>query len=637
MKLRRILTLVWMLLFAAGILPQAMPAAMAEVVPYSISIDLTNQIVTVFNTSDGSIARQMLCSTGLNNSTPKGTYTLGKKERKQERTEWYYFRSYRCYAKYATRIYKGIMFHSIPCNRKSESSVSKTALAQFGEPASHGCIRLRPDDAEFIALNCLEGTKVKIYESGDRDDDLRELLMQASFTGENGMTYSNFLGIPDEEGVLGRSSSGNDVQDLQYRLRALGFYTDEITGEYRTSTVTAVKQVQKALGLEENGYTTVALSEAIFSQDAPTAMNVTLTEGMSGPAVRNLQSELETLCLYDGDRDGIYDGEVIEAVQQFQQVYGYDADGVATSEVQQAVCYEADQVTAYFDGEAYVCEVVTENLPMARVSARARVRLRSGPTTDSSALDSLSDGTTLLVLEEGGEWSKVQLGNTVGYIKNSYLKSTSQTLAHLDYSSASGDLEMTVGNTLEEYQSGAPLPKTAFEDYLADQSVDTDNLPEGTIQYATVNTGSEEVMLNLRETPNTSGVVLATLKSGEKMEVLLKSTVWSYVTYQGLNGYLMNNYLDYWTGPEGALEDESAQPDDEDPFEDDSSDMLYALVLDKADVFDLDSEDANRLGSLAKDTQVKVVESDDDWSLIEYNGRQGYMHNGDLQFILTED
>ena len=32
--------------------------------PYYITVDLTNQIVTVYNTADDSIARQMLCSSG---------------------------------------------------------------------------------------------------------------------------------------------------------------------------------------------------------------------------------------------------------------------------------------------------------------------------------------------------------------------------------------------------------------------------------------------------------------------------------------------------------------------------------------------------------------------------------------------
>ena len=50
--------------------------------PYFIDVDLTNQIVTVYNTADGSVARQMLCSTGtVGHETPTGVYYLPAKDR----------------------------------------------------------------------------------------------------------------------------------------------------------------------------------------------------------------------------------------------------------------------------------------------------------------------------------------------------------------------------------------------------------------------------------------------------------------------------------------------------------------------------------------------------------------------------
>ena len=96
----------------------------------------------------------------------------------------------------------------------------------------------------------------------------------------------------------------------------------------------------------------------------------------------------------------------------------------------------------------------------------------------------------------------------------------------------------------------------------------------------------------------------------------------------------MNDYLDFWAGPEGLLEEDT----DDEPLEDDGfEEVLYALVYDNAYVYDIDSEDAQQIGKLAKGIQVQVLESDDSWSLIDYEGHQGYMHNEDLQFILTED
>ena len=341
MKLRKIITALLSLVILLSSVPAFDLTASAASMPYRITVDLTNQIVTIYSTADDTIVRQMLCSTGLKGSTPRGTYYLPKKLKSDERSEWFYFSSFSCYAHYATRVYMGIMFHSIPYATRRESSISKTALAEFGQPASHGCIRLRTEDAKFIALNCLVGTQCKIYRSNKPDEDLRALLMDSSYSADSGLSYKQFLGVPDEPGVLGRYSKGTEVEDLQYRLRALGFYTGEITGEYSGATVTSVKELQEVLGQEQNGAATKELQELVFSSDAPTAMNVTLTQGISGPAVRNLQQNLQALRLYNDEIDGVYDIDVADAVKRFQQAYGTIADGVANTTVQKAIDYEA--------------------------------------------------------------------------------------------------------------------------------------------------------------------------------------------------------------------------------------------------------------------------------------------------------
>lgn len=50
------------------------------------------------------------------------------------------------------------------------------------------------------------------------------------------------------------------------------------------------------------------------------------------------------------------------------------------------------------------------------------VNLRSKDSTDSDILDKLSPGTTVLVIEEGSSWHKVNYNGTVGYITADYLR-----------------------------------------------------------------------------------------------------------------------------------------------------------------------------------------------------------------------
>ena len=637
--LRKISSAFFALVLMLTALPEFGLTAFAEM-PYCISVDLTNQIVTIYSNSGGSIVRQMLCSSGRNDSTPTGEFTLPKSRRTHERAEWYFFYTFETYAKYATRIYNGILFHSIPYSAPRDSAISAAGVAEFGVPASHGCIRLRTDDAKFIAQNCLAGTKVLIYKSNDPDPELRELLLETSYTNENGLSYQDFLGIPEDPDTLGRFSTGQAVEDLQYRLRALGFFSDEISGSYRTSTINAVKQLQKSLGLEMNGYASPELMETIFAGDAPTATEVTINEGMSGPIVRNLQTYLQTLCLYDGEIDGIYDVEVIDAVKVFQQIYGYTVEDSATPTLQKALYYESGKVSALFRDSAYTSEQAIDAIPLATISSSMRVRLRSAPSTESEALDKVYDGEQVLVLEPGNDWTKVQYGGNVGYIKNKYLVAVPWNLISVTYTSADGDQIYTIGVTLDSFRSGAQLPCSVFDDYLANEGSLEDY--EGVADYATVNTSDDGVRLNLRATPSTTGEIISELENGTQLKVLLKSSEWTLVECEAGSGYLMNDFLDYWSGPEDYLGGDSDIFDGSEFYpESDYQEIVYATVQATAEgcapVFDLDSEDATQIGALPAGTQITIVKADDAWSLIDFQGHQGYMHNEALKFILTED
>jgi len=134
------------------------------VFPYKIVIDISDQRVYIFgwdgdgyNTQVGSC----LCSTGMDGyDTPLGTYQSAGRV---NAGEWYYFKDYNCYAKYAYRIVGGIMTHSVLYNAKKEGPTNSSVHA-LGRKASHGCIRMQEGYAKWICENCPEGTTVVIKE-----------------------------------------------------------------------------------------------------------------------------------------------------------------------------------------------------------------------------------------------------------------------------------------------------------------------------------------------------------------------------------------------------------------------------------------------------------------------------------------
>lgn len=220
--------------------------------PYEIEVDIANQVTTVYcgeSREQSHIARQMLCSTGTGNNTPLGVFIMPEVSKVDEREEWYYIGQYRLYVQYASRIINGILFHSLPSEKKHESPTADS-LAEFGSKASHGCIRLRPADSRWIAENCPPGTEVTIHDGAAADEVLRSLLRASSFVCEE-MYYADFL---RGEKVLSLGSELPEVCALQVKLSDLGYNVgDEMDGFFGARTEDAVLQWQQDNGFNARG------------------------------------------------------------------------------------------------------------------------------------------------------------------------------------------------------------------------------------------------------------------------------------------------------------------------------------------------------------------------------------------------
>lgn len=596
-------------------------AALADESPYRVDVDIVNQIVTVYENEDGgAIVMQGLCSSGADDATPLGNFKMPEKKRDTERTEWFHFRAFGGYARYATRIHYDVMFHSLLYNRPSENAVNEQSVKDFGYPVSHGCIRMRTEDAKFIAKNCPVGTRVHIHKNNERDEELRDLLYQSSYHAENGQSYSQFLGVPDEPGMLGRGCTGSEVRDLQLKLQALGIYDEEITGEYSLSTVRAVREAQKLLGVTQTGLATLEFQNAITDPSAPAAMNVTLSHGSSGPAVRALQRYLQALRLYDGSIDGVYDVDVTEAVTTFQDAYGFEMDGIATPMVQKAVYYESEHVKAMFvDASDYQMTTQNRDLFLGTVDCEVGIKLRKDPSAESESLMSLKNGTTVIGVERGKKWSKVMKNGETGYVKNDYMEYTPKTTLSLDYSTDGGDVVYSIGITdLNE------SPAERFTAYVeGGGSLEKhEDLAERAIA---------EGDLDIQSAPSASSEVLGTLPRGEAAKVLLRSSEWSLIDYEGLQGYIPTDAATFQltAGDADDMPGSAAVV-----FEDDTTET--ALIAphegDAAPVYESADESSAVLGSLKPDVQVNVIETIEGWSLIELQGHQGYVKEIDLKF-----
>lgn len=126
---------------------------------YVLKINRKQNVITAYKNNVP--VRVMLCSTGKNNATPKGTFYT------QSKMRWHELDG-PVWGQYCTRITGHYLFHSV--YYRAYNNNRKLAINEYrklGKQASHGCVRVTVEDAKWIYDNCSLGTKVVIYDSKD--------------------------------------------------------------------------------------------------------------------------------------------------------------------------------------------------------------------------------------------------------------------------------------------------------------------------------------------------------------------------------------------------------------------------------------------------------------------------------------
>ncbi len=204
-----------------------------------------------------------------------------------------------------------------------------------------------------------------IRQDGVASPEVQKLIFEGRPLNAKGkkVNVSVLPNFPVEEFSAG--DKGWQVTELQNDLIALGYYTAVPTGVYDTATQNAVKKFQSAHHLTVDGIAgkktlqLMSLLTAPTATPAPvtpapiatatplTAQNVVVMKnGTRGIEVTRLQNRLMELGYYTCFADGVYDGDEIAAVKEFQRKNGLAVDGVAGLATQQAL-YAASAVPAF--------------------------------------------------------------------------------------------------------------------------------------------------------------------------------------------------------------------------------------------------------------------------------------------------
>ncbi|MBQ8617566.1 MAG: peptidoglycan-binding protein [Clostridia bacterium] len=184
-------------------------------------------------------------------------------------------------------------------------------------------------------------TYVKVLSAEQAKDD---------FSVSNGNLPSKKVGTftaAERKAASSSTSSSGDTQTIksvQTMLKALKYYTGDITGNVGEKTKAAIKQFQKEYDLTADGVAgpqTIAKLESVYNSkggsSASTSSGSGLRLGSTGTKVRDLQQDLTTLGYYWADITGSFGSKTEAAVKNFQEKNNLSADGVAGTKTLNAI------------------------------------------------------------------------------------------------------------------------------------------------------------------------------------------------------------------------------------------------------------------------------------------------------------
>ena len=223
------------------------------------------------------------------------------------------------------------------------------------------------------------------------------------------------------------------------------------------------------------------------------------------------------------------------------------------------------------------------------------LNVRQGPGTNYARIGGLTQGKTVSVYADEGDWIKIGYGSDYGYVCQKY--TTYQDAA-----------------TTTQPENPTTQPETPQEPTTP---TETPSEPESTTQTGkVVNVTSS---LNVRDGAGTGYNVIGSLGPGATVTIIEKVGNWYKIEYNGGVGYVSADYIEITGG------DPTTVP--ETPAETPSSSSSFDVIITASslNVRSGPGTGYDKIGSLSQGSTAKVLEEKDGWYRIEYEGKEGWI------------
>ena len=222
------------------------------------------------------------------------------------------------------------------------------------------------------------------------------------------------------------------------------------------------------------------------------------------------------------------------------------------------------------------------------VNVSSSLNVRSGASTSSKVIGSLSGNSKVTIVGEEGAFYKIEYKGSHGYVAKEYIK------------------DVTGSNNNSNQGTTTPeKPST----------------PESSQKTGIVNVSSS---LNVRGGASTSSKVIGSLSGNSKVTIVGEEGVFYKIEYKGSHGYVAKEYIKDVTGSNNSNQGTTTTP--EKPSTPESTQKTGIVnVSSSLNVRGGASTSSKVIGSLSGNSKVTIVGEEGAFYKIEYKGSHGYV------------
>ncbi|MCD8509539.1 MAG: SH3 domain-containing protein [Bacillus sp. (in: Bacteria)] len=224
-----------------------------------------------------------------------------------------------------------------------------------------------------------------------------------------------------------------------------------------------------------------------------------------------------------------------------------------------------------------------------------RLNVRDQASTSGRIISSLGQGTNVDLYEKVGQWYRVKINNSWGFVHGDFIKVSSNSGSGSGGSGSGGSGSGSSGGT------GGGSSATGGE------------------------LGTGEVTatrLNVRDQASTNGRIIGSLDRGVKVELHEKSGQWFRIRHNNSWGFIHSDFVRVTGGGSGSGSNTGA-------------DILGSgeVTASRLNVRDQGSTSGRIIGSLDRGTKVDLHEKVGQWYKIRISNSWGYIHSDFVQVL----